>query len=95
MNPSTYTSFLSAGADLGALLHAAETGRKKDRAKPKVVGEMGEVKVGGAGKKRKLRVYDRMLKDFKYGAALDAALKRVRASLSALTLCSSTLMSLI
>jgi hypothetical protein len=45
-----------------------------------LVGEMGEVKVKdkAGGKQKKLRVYDRFLKEFRYGAALDSALKRVR-----------------
>jgi U3 small nucleolar RNA-associated protein 15 len=86
MNPSTYTSFLSAGADLGELFTKAETARKRDLTRgvaPK--GEQGElivkdaVRIGVKGKgPKKLRVYDRFLKEFRYGAALDAALAPVR-----------------
>lgn len=88
MNPSTYTSFLSAGADLGDIFTKAETARKKDATrgvKPK--GEFGELvvkdgkRIGDKGKAaKKLRVYDRFLKEFRYGAALDAALAPVRPS---------------
>lgn len=77
LNPSTYTSFLSAGADLGAIISSAETGRAKDKGKQKSLGENGEVKIqDGKNKRKKLRAYDQFLKEFRYGAALDAALRR-------------------
>lgn len=86
MNPSTYTSFLSAGTDLGDVFTKAETSRKKDLLKGvPFKGEEGELivrdgkKIGEKGKQnKKLRVYDRFLKEFRYGAALDAALASVR-----------------
>lgn len=77
---------------MGAIIASAENaGRdaKKAAAKTRVLqGERGEVKIGDGKKKnakangaggasKKLRVYDRFLKEFRYGAALDAALKRV------------------
>ncbi|CDZ98815.1 Conserved WD40 repeat-containing protein [Phaffia rhodozyma] len=76
LNPSTYTSFLSAGADLGQLIQTAETGRVKDKGKQKSAGEVGEIRVSDQKRNGRMRVYDRFLKEFRYGAALDAALKR-------------------
>ena len=48
----------------------------KSRSKP--VGDVNEIKIEGRRKKR-LREYDRLLKSFKYRAALDSVLSKVRA----------------
>jgi U3 small nucleolar RNA-associated protein 15 len=45
------------------------------------VGVPGEIKVAPP-RQRKMREYDRHLKSFKYGAALDSVLRRVSTSLS-------------
>ena len=47
----------------------------KTRSKP--VGDVNEIKIEGRRKKR-LREYDRLLKSFKYRAALDSVLSKVR-----------------
>jgi U3 small nucleolar RNA-associated protein 15 len=47
----------------------------KTRSKP--AGDLNEVKIAGR-RKKKLREYDRFLKGFKYGAALDSVLGKVR-----------------
>jgi len=47
----------------------------KTRSKP--VGDVNEIKIEGR-RQRKLREYDRLLKSFKYGAALDSVLSKVR-----------------
>ena len=47
----------------------------KSRGKP--VGDVNEIKIEGRRKKR-LREYDRLLKSFKYRAALDSVLSKVR-----------------
>ena len=55
--------------------------RAKGKAKAVPVGDAGEMKVE-ARRKKKLRAYDRLLKNFKYAAALDAVLVKVRLVLS-------------
>ncbi|KAH8118572.1 WD40 repeat-like protein [Phellopilus nigrolimitatus] len=49
--------------------------REKGKAKAKPVGDFDEFKVE-ARRKRKLREYDRLLKNFKYSAALDSVLRK-------------------
>ena len=41
------------------------------------MGDVNEIKIEGL-RKKKLREYDRLLKSFKYGAALDSVLSKVR-----------------
>ena len=47
------------------------------KVKSKPVGDVNEIKIEGR-RKKKLREYDRLLKSFKYRAALDSALSKVR-----------------
>jgi U3 small nucleolar RNA-associated protein 15 len=49
--------------------------QSKMRNKP--VGDVNEIKIEGR-RKKKLREYDRLLKGFKYRAALDSVLRKVR-----------------
>ena len=55
--------------------------RDKGKAKARPVGDVHEFKVESR-RKKKLKEYDRLLKSFKYSAALDAVLRKVRSSLS-------------
>jgi len=55
---------------------AVGQGHVKDRRKAKPLGDANEIMVEGRRKKR-LRDYDRLLKSFKYSAALDAVLRKV------------------
>lgn len=48
--------------------------QRTTRSKP--IGDVNEIKVEGR-RKKKLREYDRLLKNFKYGAALDSVLRKV------------------
>lgn len=45
--------------------------------KRKPIGDVNEIKIEGR-RKKKLREYDRLLKGFKYRAALDSVLSKVR-----------------
>ncbi|KAI0638181.1 WD40 repeat-like protein [Trametes polyzona] len=60
---------------LGGALPALGQGRVKDKKKSKPVGDVDELKVESKRKKR-LREYDRLLKNFKYSAALDSVLRK-------------------
>lgn len=51
-------------------------GRVKEKKKSKPVGDVDELKVESKRKKR-LRDYDKLLKNFKYSAALDSVLRKV------------------
>ena len=51
-------------------------GRVKSKQKSKPVGEVDELRIENRRKKR-LREYDRLLKNFKYSAALDSVLTKV------------------
>lgn len=62
-------------------------GHVKDRRKVKPLGDANELTVEGRRRKR-LRDYDRLLKSFRYSAALDAVLRKV-ATASLLELTSS------
>jgi U3 small nucleolar RNA-associated protein 15 len=72
LKSGTYESFL--GGTLPAI------GQGKFRTKPKLnskaIGDANEMRVKSTGTKR-LREYDRLLKGFKYSAALDSALRKV------------------
>lgn len=66
---------------LGGAVPAIGEGRFRDKgkAKAKPVGDVDEFKVESR-RKKKLREYDRLLKNFKYSAALDSVLRKVRSS---------------
>lgn len=61
----------------GEQLASIGQGRLKDRSRPKRKGDPNELVVEQRRRKR-LKEYDRLLKAFKYSAALDAVLKKVR-----------------
>ena len=54
--------------------------RVRDRTKGKPVGDVDEFKVESR-RRRRLKEYDRLLKGFKYSAALDSALRKVSTGL--------------
>lgn len=54
--------------------------RVQDRTKNKPVGDVDEFKVESK-RRRRLKEYDRLLKGFKYSAALDSAIRKVSANL--------------
>ncbi|KAI0832414.1 WD40 repeat-like protein [Trametes gibbosa] len=60
---------------LGGALPALGQGRVKEKRKSKPVGDVDELRVESKRKKR-LRDYDRLLKNFKYSAALDSVLRK-------------------
>jgi U3 small nucleolar RNA-associated protein 15 len=60
----------------GEQLAGVGQGRVKDKSKSKPLGDANELMVERRRRKR-LRDYDRLLKAFKYSAALDAVLKKV------------------
>ena len=62
---------------LGGSLPNLGEGRIKEKKKSRPVGDVDELKVESKRKKR-LREYDRLLKNFKYSAALDSVLRKVR-----------------
>jgi U3 small nucleolar RNA-associated protein 15 len=61
---------------LGGVLPSIGQPRVRDRTKNKPVGDMYEFKVESK-RRRRLKEYDRLLKGFKYSAALDSALRKV------------------
>lgn len=63
---------------LGAL-PAIGQGNVKSKVKSKPVGDANEFRVESK-RKRRLREYDKLLKGFKYSAALDSVLRKVRVS---------------
>ena len=65
-----YESFLGALPSIGQ-------GRVKSKEKSKPIGDVDEFRVERKRKKR-LKEYDRLLKSFKYSAALDSVLRTVR-----------------
>ena len=70
LRATTLESFLGgAFSDIGLL-------RVRDRTRSKPVGDVDEFKVESK-RRRRLKVYDRYLKGFKYSAALDSALLKV------------------
>jgi U3 small nucleolar RNA-associated protein 15 len=70
LRATTLESFLGGTfSDIGLL-------RVRDRTKSKPVGDVDEFKVESK-RRRRLKVYDRYLKGFKYSAALDSALQKV------------------
>lgn len=73
LRSGTFESFLGSGS-----LTGIGTGRfrEKGKEKAKPIGDVDEFKVE-ARRKRKLRTYDKLLKNFKYSAALDSVLMKV------------------
>lgn len=72
LRSGTYESFLG-----GALPSVGQGGlTKKDGQVKQISGDANEFRVQ-AQKKRKLKVHDKLLKSFKYGAALDSVLEKV------------------
>ncbi|KZT19260.1 WD40 repeat-like protein [Neolentinus lepideus HHB14362 ss-1] len=69
LQSGTFESFL------GGSLPAIGEGRVKSKTKSKPAGDVDEMRVESRRKKR-LREYDRLLKGFKYSAALDSALRK-------------------
>lgn len=61
---------------LGGVLPSIGQPRIRDRTKSKPVGDVYEFKVESR-RRRRLKEYDRLLKGFKYSAALDSALRKV------------------
>ena len=66
---ATLESFLGVSTGIGRP-------RIRDRIKSKPVGDVDEFKVESR-RRRRLKEYDRLLKGFKYSAALDSALRKV------------------
>ena len=64
------------GSFLGMLPNIGQ-GNVKQKGKSKPVGDVDEFRVE-ARRKKKLREYDKLLKSFKYSAALDSILRKVR-----------------
>jgi len=74
-----FTAALKSGAFetfLGGTLPAIGQGRTKSKTKPKPTGDVDELRIESRRAKR-LKEYDRLLKGFKYSAALDSVLKKV------------------
>jgi U3 small nucleolar RNA-associated protein 15 len=61
---------------LGGTLPAVGQGRVKSKIKPKPTGDVDELRIESR-RARRLKEYDRLLKGFKYSAALDAVLRKV------------------
>lgn len=76
LRSGAFESFLGGMSTLGQ-----GKGREKGKAKP--IGDQDEFRVERRRKKR-LHEYDRLLKGFKYSAALDSVLRKVRVFLSSL-----------
>lgn len=72
------TPLLGSGGSLfGEELNKVGLGRARDKGKVRPLGDPNEIVVEGQKRKR-LKDYDRFLKNFKYSAALDAVLRKVR-----------------
>ena len=71
LTTGTYETFL------GGALSSVGQGRVKSKAKSTFQGDVDELRVESRRAPR-LREYDRLLKSFKYSAALDAVLRKVR-----------------
>jgi U3 small nucleolar RNA-associated protein 15 len=70
LRSGTFESFL------GGTLPAIGQGRVRDKGKGNVVGDLDEFRVESKRTKR-LKEFDRLLKGFKYSAALDSVLRKV------------------
>jgi len=75
--PLSEASFRTAKLEsfLGGVLSNIGQPRVRDRTKSKPVGDVYEFKVESR-RRRRLKEYDRLLKGFKYSAALDSALRK-------------------
>lgn len=73
LRAATLESFLGVSSGIGRP-------RVRDRTKNKPVGDVDEFKVESR-RRRRLKEYDRLLKGFKYSAALDSALRKVSTDL--------------
>lgn len=73
LRAATLESFLGVSSGIGRP-------RVRDRTKNKPVGDVDEFKVESR-RRRRLKEYDRLLKGFKYSAALDSALRKVSTGL--------------
>lgn len=71
LKSGTFESFL------GGTLPAIGQGKVKGKGKAKAVGDVDELRVESRRTKR-LKEFDRLLKGFKYSAALDSVLRKVR-----------------
>lgn len=72
LRAGTFESFL--GIDLSSI--GKGRFREKGKAKARPLGDADEFRIE-ARRRRKLRAYDRLLKNFKYSAALDTVLRKV------------------
>lgn len=61
------------------LIHIGEGAVSKQRGK--AVGDADEIRVSESRRQKRLKPYDRLLKSFKYSAALDSVLRKVRVGL--------------
>lgn len=76
MDQTPYDALL-AGAAMGGIVHDGKLAQEGLKAYE------GEIKLGNnKDRKRKLAEWDKMLKDFRYGDAMDSVLRRVSLSLS-------------
>ena len=73
LRAATLESFLGVSSAIGQP-------RVRDRTKSKPVGDVDEFKVESR-RRRRLKEYDRLLKGFKYSAAMDSALRKVSTDL--------------
>jgi U3 small nucleolar RNA-associated protein 15 len=64
------------GSFLGVTVPGIGQGTVRERVRPKPTGDVNELRVESKRKKR-LKDYDKLLKSFKYSAALDAVLRKV------------------
>ena len=70
LKTGTYETFL------GGVLPSVGQGRVKSKSTSRPVGDANELRIESK-RARRLREYDRLLKAFKYSAALDAVLQKV------------------
>ena len=70
---------------LGSTVPGIGHGAVRGKAQPKPIGDINELRVESKRKKR-LKDYDKLLKSFKYSAALDAVLRKVRSISSHFTI---------
>ena len=74
LKAGTFDSFLGVLPKIGQ-------GSIKPKGKSKPIGDVDEFRIE-ARRKKKLREYDKLLKSFKYSAALDSVLRKVRTRVS-------------
>jgi U3 small nucleolar RNA-associated protein 15 len=71
LRAGTYETFL------GGTLPSIGQGKVRSKVRSKAIGDVDELRIETKRKKR-LREYDRLLKGFKYSAALDSVLRKVK-----------------